>query len=250
MRKAYAFSMDAEAQALATTSALHDWLWRHLSHYMIGEADPSVFTGGMAARLRESARASLEASAGRFEHVEPPSQRIWRLFVRERVHRETALSLHMFRSFVEVRVPLLDAGLVDALLAAPVHLKVNDDIQTHVLRRHRPDFLRVVNTNTGAPMGAGPLRVRFEHLRMRVLAKLGVAGYQPYERLGLWLARELHPLLRATLLDEQFLDRGIFERAAVQRLLDEHRERRRNHTYLLQAMLVFELGQRQMDGGM
>lgn len=250
MRKAYAFSMDAEAQALASTSALHDWLWRHLSHYMIGEADPSVFAVGMAARLRESARASLEASTARFDHVEPPSQRIWHLFVRERLHRETALSLHMFRSFVEVRVPLLDPGLIDALLAAPVHLKVNDDIQTHVLGRHRPEFLRVVNTNTGAPMGAGPLRVRVEHLRMRVLAKLGVAGYQPYERLGLWLARELHPMLRGVLLGEQFLDRGIFERPAVERLLDEHRERRRNHTYLLQAMLVFELGQRQRDGGM
>lgn len=249
MRKAYAFSMDAEAQALGSTAALHDWLWRHLSHYMVGEADPSVFAGGMTVRLRESARASLEVSAARFEHLEPPSQRIWHLFVRERLHRETALSLHLFRSFVEVRVPFLDLALIDALLAAPVHLKVNDDIQTHVLRHHRPDFLHVVNTNTGAPMGAGPLRVKFEHLRMRVMAKLGVAGYQPYERLGLWLARDLHPMLRDVLLGEQFLDRRIFERGAVERLLDDHRERRRNHTYLLQAMLVFELGQRQMDGG-
>jgi hypothetical protein len=93
-------------------------------------------------------------------------------------------------------------------------------------------------------MGAGALRVRVANLRMRVLARLGVPGYQPYERLGLWLARDLHAMLRGVLLDEQFLDRGIFDRAAVERLLDEHRRRSRNHTYLLQAMLVFELGQR------
>jgi asparagine synthetase B (glutamine-hydrolysing) len=152
----------------------------------------------------------------------------------------------MFRSFVEVRVPFLDPGLIDALLAAPSHLKIGDDIQTAVLRRHRPAFLDVVNANTGAPMGAGHQRVKLAHLKMRVLAKLGVPGYQPYERLGLWLARELHPMLRETLLDERFLDRGIFERAAIERLLDEHRNRTKNHTYLLQALLVFELGQRQL----
>jgi asparagine synthase (glutamine-hydrolysing) len=245
MRKAYAFSMDARATALDSSKALDDWLWQRLSHYMIGEVAADVFTRGIAARLRESARASLSDAARRFDGVEPVPQRIWHLFVRERLHRETALSLHMFRSFVEVRVPFLDPDLIDALLAAPTHLKIGDDIQTAVLRKHRPEFLRVTNANTGAPMGAGDLRVRVAHLQMRVLAKLGVPGYQPYERLGLWLARDLHPLLRDVLLDEQFLDRGIFERTAVERLLDEHRRREKNHTYLLQAMLVFELGQRQ-----
>jgi asparagine synthase (glutamine-hydrolysing) len=244
MRKAYAFSMDASATALESSEALDDWLWQRLSHYMIGEVAPDVFAHGIAARIRESARASLSEAAKRFEGVRPVSQRIWHLFVRERLHRETALSLHMFRSFVEVRVPFLDPDLIDVLLAAPPHLKVGDDIQTAVLRKHRPEFLQVTNANTGAPMGAGELRVKVAHLRMRVLARLGVPGYQPYERLGLWLARDLHAMLRGVLLDEQFLDRGIFDRAAVERLLDEHRRRSRNHTYLLQAMLVFELGQR------
>jgi asparagine synthase (glutamine-hydrolysing) len=247
MQKAYAFSMDAEAASLPDTDSLHGWLWRRLSYYMIGEVDDSAFASGMARRLREAARASLESSARAVDDVEPPAQRIWHLFVRERLHRETALSLHMFRSFVEVRVPYLDHDLVDALLAAPVHLKLGDAIQTAILRRRRPDFLAVVNTNTGARMGASELQVTLAHLRMRVLAKLGVPGYQPYERLGLWLARDLHPLLRSTLLGERFLDRGIFDRTAIERLLDEHRRRERNHTYLLQAMLVFELGQRQRE---
>jgi asparagine synthase (glutamine-hydrolysing) len=245
MRKAYAFSMDATATSLESAAALDDWLWRRLSNYMIGEVDASAFQSGLARGLRESARASIEASARRYAGVEPVAQRIWHLFVRERLHRETALSLHMFRSFVEVRVPFLDPDLIDALLAAPAHLKIGDDIQTAVLRKHRPEFLRVVNANTGAPMGAGDLQVRMAHLRMRVLAKLGVPGYQPYERLGLWLARELHPLLRETLLDERFLDRRIFDRSAIERLLDQHRRREKNHTYLLQALLVFELGQRE-----
>ena len=71
----------------------------------------------------------------------------------------------MFRSFTEVRVPYLDPTLVSLLLALPPDLKLDDTLQSHMLRRHRPDFLRVVNANTGAPMGASPFKTRVASLR-------------------------------------------------------------------------------------
>jgi asparagine synthase (glutamine-hydrolysing) len=248
MRKAYAFSLDDAALSLDSSGALDQWLWQHLSHYMIGEVDAEVFATGRARRLREAARDALSACARRFEDVTPVVQRVWHLFVRERLHRETAMSLQMFRSFVDVRVPFLDSELVELLLEAPPSLKTGDMLQTELLRRHRPEFLGVTNTNTGAALGAPPWRVSLASFTMRALAKLGLPGYQPYERLGLWLARDLQPLLRDVLLSEQFLDRQVFSRDAVVQLLEQHARRDRNHTYLLQAMLVFELGQRELCG--
>ena len=90
--------------------------------------------------------------------------------------RETALSLQMFRSFTEVRVPYLDSALVSLLLALPPDLKLDDTLQSHILRRHRPAFLRVVNANTGAPMGANALKTRLASLQMKVYAKLGISS--------------------------------------------------------------------------
>ena len=168
-------------------------------------------------------------------------QRIWRLFVAERLRRETAPSLHLFRNFVETRVPFLDPDLVAVLCAAPVHLKVGDDLQSYILGRHRPDFCGVVNANTGSPLGSPSWQVRLAHLRMKVFAKLGVPGYQPYERLGLWLARDLRPLVHRLLLSDRFLARGLFERSALVKLLEQHETRRRNHTYLIMALVILEM---------
>ena len=48
-----------------------------------------------------------------------------------------------------------------------------------------------------------------------MFAKLGLRGYQPYERLGLWLRRELRPLVEGLLLSPECLDRGVLTPDAV-----------------------------------
>ena len=241
MSKAYSFSLDADALRLRTTSELVDWLWRHLTGYMIGGVDESQFTGPFAGRLRDLARAALERQVSAWDHIEPVPQRIWRMFVAERLRRETALSLQLFRNFVEVRVPFLDPGLVKALLEAPPRLKIRDEMQTFILQRHRPAFLDVVNANTGAPMGAGALRARLASFRMKVYGRLGVAGYQPYERLGLWLARDLKPMVHRLLLSDGFLARGLFTPEGVARIVAQHEARTHNHTFLIMGMLIFAI---------
>jgi asparagine synthase (glutamine-hydrolysing) len=190
-------------------------------------------------------RSCLDESEG----VEPAVQRVSHLFLSQRLRRETALSMMEFGSLVETRLPYLDNDLIDLLLAAPPDLKLGDRIQSHILRRRRPDFLNVVNANTGARMGAGQLTQSASKLRMRVLAKLGVRGYQPYERLGLWLREDLRLLVERLLLSDRFFERGIFDPSAVKTLVDGHLNRGRNHTYLLLAMMAFELAQRMFVDG-
>jgi hypothetical protein len=247
MNKAYAFSIDEEGLNLDSQPALVDWLWRHLTGYMIGGLDPGVFAGRFAGRMREMARAGLDRQVAAWEDVTPVPQRIWRVFVAERMRRETAPSLHIFRNYVETRVPFLDPALVSALCEAPVHLKVGDALQAYILKRHRPAFCGVVNANTGAPMSAPAWQARLSYLRMRILGRLGVPGYQPYERLGLWLARDLRPLVHGLLLSEQFLSRGLFDRTSITEVLEQHESRRRNHTYLIMALMILELSQREVE---
>lgn len=113
------------------------------------------------------------------------------------------------------------------------------------MKRHKPEFLRVLNSNTGAPIGASELAKKFATLRMKVLGKLGVPGYQPYERLGLWLRRELKPLVQRVLLSDECLERGVFTPDVVRTVVDRHLDGSRNHTFLLMALIIFELGQRE-----
>jgi len=95
-------------------------------------------------------------------------------------------------------------------------------------------------------MGAGPLKTRLASLQMRVYAKLGVPGFQPYERLGLWLAQDLKPLVHRLLLSDKFFARDVFVPEAVARIVSQHEARTHNHTFLIMAMLIFEIAQEEL----
>jgi asparagine synthase (glutamine-hydrolysing) len=245
MDKAYNFSLDRAALALGDGAGLEAWLFRHLRTYMLDAVDgpllSPLYQDHLDALARESLRACLAEAAG----IEPPLHRVWHLFISQRLRRETALSLVEFNSLVETRMPYLDHDLVDALLAVPPEWKLGDRIQTHILRRRRPAFLDVVNVNTGARLGAGPVARLAGKARLKVLAKLGVRGYQPYERLGRWLRQELRPLVHQLLLSDRCLGRGLFDPQTVKAVVAQHLGGQRNHTFLLLALMIFEFGQRE-----
>ena len=249
MNKAYNFSLDAAAWGIRSEAELEGWLFGHLSAYMLDDVAGPLLAGTSRGEFEELARKSLQECLAESAVVEPQLQRIWHLFVSQRLRRETAASLAMFESVVETRVPFLDEGLTPLLMSAPAELKVGDAIQTHILRHRRPEFLKVVNANTGTRMGAGPLWQKASTFKLRALAKLGVKGYQPYERLGLWLRRELRGLVRDLLIDDRCLERGVFCPDTVRSVVRGHQEAGRNHTYLLMAMMIHELGQRQFVDG-
>ncbi len=245
MTKAYNFSLDRDALALRTDDELFAWLWRHLQSFLLEGTGGRLF----AARHRESieglARDSLRDCLKETEGTGPTPHRIWQLFFEQRSRRETALSLAEFDSVVETRLPYLDNELIDELFAAPPELKLGDAIQTQILRRHQPEFLNVANVNTGTRVGASRMAKFAAKARLKILAKLGVPGYQPYERLGLWLRRELRPLVRQLLLSERCLDRGFFDPEAVRSAVDDHLSNKKNHTYLLLALMIFETSQQE-----
>jgi hypothetical protein len=249
MDKAYNFSLDPAALALRDGAALEGWLLGRLRAFIADPAWGSLFAPALAGPAEELARQSLADALRESEGVDPPIHRVWHLFLAQRLRRETALSLVEFNSVVETRLPYLDAELVEALLAAPPGLKRGDAIQAHILRGLRPAFLDVVNANTGARLGAGRLERTLARARLKVLAKLGVRGYQPYERLGLWLRRGLRPLVERTLLDDRCLGRGLFDPRAVRAVVADHLGGRRNHTYLILALLIFETGRRAFVDG-
>jgi asparagine synthase (glutamine-hydrolysing) len=249
MTKAYSFSLDREALAIRDERGLEDWLFRHLQTYMLEGTEGRLFAPAHRAQMADLARESLRDCLAESAGMTPPLHRIWHLFLSQRLRRETALSLMKFGSLVETRLPYLDNELVEALFAAPPELKLDEAIQAHILGRRRPAFLKVRNVNTGTRMGASKAQRLFGKLRQKVLAKLGVRGYQPYERLGLWLRRELRPLVAKLLLSERCLGRGLFDPQTVRQVVQRHNDGG-NHTFLILAMMIYEMGQREfVDGG-
>jgi asparagine synthase (glutamine-hydrolysing) len=243
MSKAYNYSLDNQALGLSSNQALEDWLWKHLQAHMLDGLERPLFApqelqGPQAAR--ESLRRALSATP----QSDGPAQRIAHLFLDQRLRRETMLSLMKFRSVVEPRLPYLDRVLVERLLATPMEWRIDDQLQTFILRKRQPRFCDVENTNTGTVLGASRIRRTYSELKMKVLGKFGVPGYQPYERLGLWLRRDLAELVEGILLSDACLDRGMFAADTVRHVVQRHLNGQRNHTYLIMALMIFEVGHR------
>lgn len=246
MHKAYAYSLNQEALGIREDRALKTWLKTHLQGYMLSAVDGPVFCDLSTAEVAELVQDSLRTALQPVETTLSPLQRIWYLFITQRLRRETSLSLAKFGSTVEVRVPYLDNDLISLLLAVPPELKLGERMQRHIMAKHCPEFLQVVNSNTGTRIGASQMTRKLSTLRMRVFAKLGLPGYQPYERLGLWLRRELKPLVQQVLLSEACMNRGVFNPDTLRTILRQHETTQRNHTYLIMAMMIYELGQQRL----
>lgn len=249
MWKAYNFSLTPDVLNLSGDQELPQWLFSHLSAYMLENVDEPLFEFADAAEIDDLSRQSLTDSLAETSEWTSTINRISHLFVSQRTRRETAMSLVKFASVTETRLPYVDENVIASILAMPAESRLGEDLQAAILRKHCPAFLKPVNTNTGAAVGAGKATRAVQLFKKKVFAKLGVPGYQPYERLGLWLRRELQPLVRSLLLDERCLDRGVFRAGTVRRVVDQHMSNEKNHTYLLLAMMIFETGQRQFADG-
>ena len=249
MDKAYNYSLDRAALDLRDEEGLGAWLLDHLRAYMVESVDGPLFRGDLERDRESLARASLAEGLAESAGLDPPPHRIWHHFLTQRLRRETALSMAEFHSVVETRLPFLDHDLVDLIFRTPPDLKVGEGIQAHILRRRRPEFLDIPNANTGARVGAGRLVRAASKFRMKVLGKLGAPGFQPYERLGLWLRRELRPVVERSLLSDRCRDRGTFDPDTVTTVVHQHNSGQRNHTYLLLALMIFEQGQREFADG-
>ncbi len=243
MRKAYNFSLDTQAFELRSEVELQEWLLKHLRAYMLEACDEPLFEFATQQECEDMARRAIRESLVASESWERPVDRIWQVFVTERLRRETAMSLAKFSSVVETRLPYLSPVVLDQLARMPAEMKQDEDIQSYILRERCPEFLQITNVNTGAKVGASRASKRFHSLKMRAFAKLGLPGYQPYERLGLWLRRELKPLVKRILLSESCMQRGIFRPDTVRSVVRQHFSGRRNHTFLLMAMMIYERGQ-------
>ena len=116
---------------------------------------------------------------------------------------------------VECRAPLVDYQLVELASRMPSHLKVRGFSLKYLLKKAVAPWLpKEVTTRKkrgfGAPVGG-------------------------------WLRKELQPLVRELLSEEQVRWRGLFQWPAIHQLVKDHEEQRRDFTDHIFALLALEI---------
>jgi len=116
---------------------------------------------------------------------------------------------------LEARSPFLDHHLMEFAASLPERLKLRGMTTKYLLKRVLRKFVPAENL-TRAKMGFG---VPIAH----------------------WFRGSMREFLRASLLSERALARGLFNRDAVRRLVDEHIDSKVNHDQRLWSLLMLEL---------
>ena len=114
---------------------------------------------------------------------------------------------------LEVRVPLLDHVMVEWAATLPPRLRLSGRASKYVLK-----------TALGPYLPSAILR----------RAKMGFAV-----PLAAWLRGSLAPLVERALAEPAFAEAGLFDPAAVRRLIDQHRSGRSDHGRLIWALFMF-----------
>jgi asparagine synthase (glutamine-hydrolysing) len=115
---------------------------------------------------------------------------------------------------LETRAPFLDADVMELAFSMPGELKIRNRTRKFVLKR-----------------ALEPLLPR------RILDRRKEGFSIPMKN---WLRRELAPLMEELLSEERIRNRGLFEPAAVRRMIGEHTSGRANHAHVLFSLMVFE----------
>jgi asparagine synthase (glutamine-hydrolysing) len=118
---------------------------------------------------------------------------------------------------LECRGPFLDHRVVELAMAMPVDRKI----------LLRPGRSKVLLKRAFPELLPPPIKTR---------RKMGFGV--PISR---WFRNELKQELRDVLLDPVSFDRGLFRPAAVEALINEHIDGKREHSYRLWALLMLEL---------
>jgi asparagine synthase (glutamine-hydrolysing) len=120
---------------------------------------------------------------------------------------------------IESRVPLLDNEVIDFAASLPASLKIHEGRRKHLLKEAVRTLLPAEILN-------------------RRKQGFGVP-------LGVWFRGGLSDLLSDVLTSPRTRQRGYFQASFVDRLVEEHRTGKRDHTLRLWQLMVFELWHRE-----
>ena len=248
MHEAYELRCSRHLLKCTTQEGLKSELFRRMTVGCRGEELTNLLTPDLGLGAVEAARASLDEA---FSGIDPKwhvVDQISCIYVQEYLRRQCVPSLAQLRSRVEVRLPYLDREYVCRVLRLPPTMRLTTQTHNHILRRCRPELLRVMNANTGIHAGA-PMAVQQLSRRWWKFARdhLGYERFAHYVDPPAWLRGPLRSAVSDVLLDRRTLSRGIFQPGSLRRLLEEHTSGRTDHSAILLIALGVELWQRYVE---
>jgi asparagine synthase (glutamine-hydrolysing) len=208
-RRARKLRRSVAAEGVSRHMALSDW------------SDSVTRTAILAPELRSPCDAEMAPAAVRRAFESFRGEGVLNRHSHVLIH--TFLAAHNFlytdkcamATSVEVRVPFMDADLMKLCARIPEELKLKGGQSKYVLKQAMAPYLPAEVLHRPKTGFTPPLRE--------------------------WMATRLDSLMADLLSEQRLKSRGFFDAMQVRRLMDENRSNEADHSYLLYALVTFEL---------
>jgi asparagine synthase (glutamine-hydrolysing) len=240
---AWPFHSDQRTASATSVAELLPYVFERVNYISPNIDVRELFTDAWAPAIDGAAAHSLQESV-KDVRVSPADVCSY-LYLTQHHRRSTIASIELFRDAVEVRMPFVDSEVLGVLLRGHPEWRADTAIHRALTAAGNPAMLRVRNSNTGAPAGAGPLTEYALDKVNSLFKRLNVPGYRHYHNFSRWMREQLLSSVEHVLLSDVALQRGVLRETGLRRLLEETRTNQQDHSYLLQVLLILELWQQE-----
>ncbi len=200
-----------------------------------------VFTPEFQQAMEEGARVSLDESLRDVEgSIFPPDLMIY-FYINEHIRRQVVASLEIFRSEIEVRLPYLDEDFLSELLRLPIEKRYEGEVHIEIIKKTAPRLMKIPNSNTGAPLDAGSLRLFLTDKFNSLMKRLSFRGYRHYTEYERWQREYFREGIESILFDKKTLERGIFLESGLRAVFNAHISGKKNYAHFLGTAVGIEI---------
>ncbi len=208
-----------------------------------------IFSPPMLDVVADGTRQSLKEAMGNAVESLAPADACIYYYLTQWIRRQVVASLEIFRAQVEIRLPFVDEQFLSLLLKTPLERRYSGELQARVVARCMAELLKIPNSNTGAPLDAGPLRLFITDKLSSLLKRLRLPGSRHYTEFVRWQREQFREDMESIVFDERTLSRGLYRPEGLRAAFDAHCTGTRNCGRLLATIVGLELWYRTFVDG-
>ncbi len=239
--QAYPVMVNSNVKSISDFNEATDYIY-NLTNLVLKDIQPeNLFVNSFKVLMKESPRRSLGQSCGMIKkELSSPDLCIW-YYINEVIRRQVVSSLDIFRSQIEIRMPYIDEAFITSLMKLPLKKRNDGEIHVKLIRKCMPELLKIPNSNTGAPLDAGPFRLLLTDKFNSLMKKLSVKGFRHYTEFQKWHRQGFKNHTERIIFSEQSRARQLYNMDYLKQIYTSHISGHKNYGHLLGTIVSLEL---------
>lgn len=200
-----------------------------------------LLTPPLYKQVRDGAMTSLRQSCEEVRDLLSPGDICIYYYIKEHIRRHVVASLDIFRTEIEIRMPYLDEDFIKLLLQLPIARRNQGEVHFRLIKKCMPALISIPNSNTGAPLDAGRVRLFVIDKFSSLMRKLGIRGFRHYTEFQKWQRDCFRETTEKILFSSELKNRDIYNLKALRDIFTSHISGQRNYGHLLGTLVGLEL---------